>query len=167
MFGSGITMLPSLQVVTGMITPAILILAAGSLVQGTLIRLGRIVDNIRALIARGLEMRQAGNEHALLLIDQHLSILQRRNELARTALVCYYVAISLFLLSTLVIALTLLFHSKLDWLGPVIVMLGGTFLFAGSAAFVLEVNVSAGSTRQEIQWYRQRAFDPPEISSRT
>jgi len=165
MFGSGISMLPSLQVVTGMITPAILILAAGSLVQGTLIRLGRIVDNIRALIARGLEMRLAGNEDALRLIDSHLTILLRRNDLARTALVCYYTAISLFLLSTLVIALTLLFH-KLDWLGPAIVMLGGAFLFAGSAALVIEVNVSSGSTRQEIQWYRQRAFDPPSGSSR-
>ncbi|MBV8172806.1 MAG: DUF2721 domain-containing protein [Candidatus Eremiobacteraeota bacterium] len=155
------TILPSLQVVSAMITPAILILAAGSLVASTLVRIGRIVDNVRALIVRGQEMRRSGNDEAVAVIDQQLNTLLRRNDLTRTALICYYSAISLFLLSTLVIGFTLLFHSPLDWLGPSIVMLGGLFLFAGSAALVVEVNVSSGSTRHEVQWYRMRAFDPP------
>jgi hypothetical protein len=161
MIGGASSILPSLQVVSAMITPAILILAAGSLVASTLVRLGRIVDNIRALIARGQEMREAGNENAVLIVDQMLHVLLRRNDLARTALICYYTAISLFLLSTLVIGFTLLLHSKLDWVGPAIVMLGGICLFAGSAALVVEVNVSSGTTRQEVQWYHHRAFDPP------
>jgi len=106
-------------------------------------------------------MRQAGNESALRIVDQMLHVLLRRNDLARTALICYYTAISLFLLSTLVIGFTLLLHSKLDWIGPAIVMLGSICLFAGSAALVVEVNVSSGTTRQEVQWYHHRAFDPP------
>jgi hypothetical protein len=161
MIGGASSILPSLQVVSAMITPAILILAAGSLVASTLVRLGRIVDNIRALIARGQDMREAGNESALRIVDQMLHVLLRRNDLARNALICYYTAISLFLLSTLVIGFTLLLHSKLDWIGPAIVMLGSICLFAGSAALVVEVNVSSGTTRQEVQWYHQRAFDPP------
>jgi len=40
-------------------------------------------------------------------------------------------------------------------------MLGGVFLFAGSACLVIEVNISSGSMRQEVQWYRMCAFDPP------
>jgi len=133
MFGIGVPMHPSLQVVTGMITPAILILAAGSLVSGTLVRVGRIVDNIRALIARGELMRRAGNDNALRIVDRQLDFLLRRSDLARTALVSYYTAISLFLLSILFIGLTLLHVINLDWLGPSSVMLGGVFLFAGSA----------------------------------
>jgi hypothetical protein len=161
MFGVGVAMHPSLQVVTGMITPAILILAAGSLVSGTLVRIGRIVDNIRALIARGEMMRRAGNDNALRIVDRQLDFLLRRSDLARTALVCYYSAISLFLLSILFIGLTLLHVINQDWLGPSIVMLGGVFLFAGSACLVIEVNISSGSMRQEVQWYRVGAFDPP------
>jgi hypothetical protein len=161
MFGIGVPMHPSLQVVTGMITPAILILAAGSLVSGTLVRIGRIVDNIRALMARGELMRGAGNDNALRIIDRQLDLLLRRSDLARIALICYYSAISLFLLSILVIGLTLLHVINLDWLGPSIVMLGGVFLFAGSASLVIEVNISGGATRQEVQWYRMCAFDPP------
>lgn len=161
MFGIGVPMHPSLQVVTGMITPAILILAAGSLVSGTLVRVGRIVDNIRALIARGELMRRAGNDNALRILDRQLDFLLRRSDLARTALVCYYTAISLFLLSILFIGLTLLHVINQDWLGPSIVMLGGVFLFAGSACLVIEVNISSGSMRQEVLWYRACAFDPP------
>jgi uncharacterized protein DUF2721 len=155
-------MSPSLQIVTGMITPAILILAAGSLVTSTLVRIGRIVDNIRALMARGMDMRRIGNEKAVRIIDQQLDVLLRRSDLARRALFGYYLAISIFLLASLVIALTLLFHSPLAWLGPAFVMIGGVFLFAASASLVFEVNTSSGSMRQEIQWYRMRAFDPPE-----
>lgn len=144
-----------------MITPAILILAAGSLVSGTLVRVGRIVDNIRALMARGDVMRRAGNVNALRIIDRQLDLLLRRSDLVRTALVCYYSAITLFLLSILFIGLTLLHIINLDWLGPAIVMLGGVFLFAGSACLVIEVNLSSGAMRQEVQWYRMCAFDPP------
>lgn len=152
-------MLPSLSVVTGMITPAILILAAGSLVSSTLVRIGRIVDQTRALIKRGEEMRRTGNLPALTLIDQQLTMLLRRGDLARNALMGFYVAIALFLLASLAIALTLLLHSMLAGLGPAFVILGGVCLFAGAAALVVEVNLSGGSTRREVEWYRTGAFD--------
>lgn len=154
-------LLPSLSVVTGMITPAILILAAGSLVSSTLVRIGRIVDQTRALIERGRQMRSAGNQRALEIIDRQLDVLLRRSDLARNALMGYYIAISLFLLSSLAIALTILFHSTLTWLGPAFVIIGGLFLFAATASLVVEVNVSGGSSRREVELYRQGAFDPP------
>jgi hypothetical protein len=152
-------MLPSLSVVTGMITPAILILAAGSLVSSTLIRIGRIVDQTRALIKRGEELRRTGNLAALTLIDEQLSMLLRRGDLARNALMGFYVAIALFLLASLAIALTLLLHREFAWLGPAFVILGGVCLFIGAASLVVEVNLSGGSTRREVEWYRSGAFD--------
>jgi hypothetical protein len=156
------TTLPmSLHVVSGMITPAILILAAGSLVSSTLVRIGRIVDQTRALIARGEAMRRIGNQSALVLVDEQLDVALRRGDLARAALREYYVAISLFLLSSLVIALTILLQDRLSWVGPLIVMVGGGFLFAGSAKLVIEVNASAGSTRAEVEWYRAERFSSP------
>ncbi len=155
-------MLPSISVVTGMITPAILILAAGSLVSSTLVRIGRIVDQTRALIGRGEDMRRIGNVRALPLIEEQLTMLLHRGDLARNALMGFYLAIALFLLSSLAIALTLLLHSTLTWLGPAFVILGGVCLFAASAALVVEVNLSGGSTRREVEWYRTRAFEPDE-----
>jgi hypothetical protein len=159
------SMLPSLSVVTGMITPAILILAAGSLVSSTLVRIGRIVDQTRALIKRGEEMRRTGNIAALTLIDQQLTMLLRRGDLARNALMGFYVAIALFLLSSLAIALTLLLHSTFAWLGPAFVILGGVCLFTGAASLVVEVNLSGGSTRREVEWYRTGAFDTNDATA--
>jgi hypothetical protein len=160
MLSSNTGLLPSLQVITGMITPAILILAAGSLVSSTLVRIGRIVDQTRRLIARGEEMRRADNQASLKILDEQLDLLMRRNDLARSALRSYYVAISLFLLSSLVLGLTVLFQSHLIWVGPVIVMLGAIFLFLGSAALVVEVNVSGNATRHEVALFRSGAPDP-------
>lgn len=159
------SMLPSLSVVTGMITPAILILAAGSLVSSTLVRIGRIVDQTRALIRRGEEMRRIGNRAALPLIDEQLTILLRRADLARNALTGFYLAIALFLLSSLAIALTLLLHSTLTWLGPAFVILGGVCLFVAAAALLVEVNLSGGSTRREVDWYRTGAFEPDDAKA--
>lgn len=153
------SMIPSLSVVTAMITPAILILAAGSLVSSTLVRIARIVDQTRGLIQRGEEMRRIGNRAALPLIDEQLTILLRRADLARSALTGFYLAIALFLLSSLAIALTLLLHSALTWMGPAFVILGGVCLFAAAAALLVEVNLSGGSTRREVDWYRTGAFD--------
>ena len=158
--GSGISqMLPSLSVVTGMITPAILILAAGSLVASTLVRIGRIVDQTRALIKRGEELRRIGNVAALPLIEEQLAVQLRRGDLARNALLGFYIAIALFLLSSLAIALTLLLHMTAAWLGPAFVILGGLCLLAGTAALVVEVNLSGGSTRREVDWYRSGVLD--------
>ena len=163
--GGGLSqMLPSLSVVTGMITPAILILAAGSLVASTLVRIGRIVDRTRALIEHGEELRRIGNVAALPLIDEQLSILLRRGDLARNALMSFYVAIALFLLSSLAIALTLLLHMTLAWLGPAFVILGGLCLFVGAAALVVEVNLSGGSTRREVDLYRSGAFEMDKLT---
>jgi len=159
--GGGISqMLPSLSVVTGMITPAILILAAGSLVASTLVRIGRIVDQTRALIKRGEEMRRVGNIAALPLIEEQLVVQLRRGDLARNGLMGFYIAIALFLLSSLAIALTLLLHMTAAWLVPAFVILGGLCLLSGTAALVIEVNLSGGSTRREVDWYHGGAFDP-------
>lgn len=53
---------PALAIISAMITPAILILASGNLVNSTLTRLGRIVDRTRALIDRLNGCLVAGDE---------------------------------------------------------------------------------------------------------
>jgi hypothetical protein len=50
-----------LSIISAMITPAILILATGSLVASTLTRLGRIVDRARSLLRDIREFRITGD----------------------------------------------------------------------------------------------------------
>ncbi|HKW45548.1 MAG TPA: DUF2721 domain-containing protein [Candidatus Eremiobacteraceae bacterium] len=150
----------SLTIVSAMITPAILILAAGSLVNTTLVRLGRAVDRARWLIDRGDEYRAAGNQNAVRVTDQRLERQLKRAELSRLSLSGYYVAIALFLVSSLAIAINELTGDPFPMVGPAIVILGGIVLLLSTAAVVVEVNISAGTLREEARQYRQRELDP-------
>lgn len=157
------TLLPSLEVITSMITPAILIVAGGSLVASTLVRMSGINDQARRLIVRGIDLRRAHDQAGLEFLNGQLDRLLRRNDLVRNALLWFYLAVSLFLLSSLVIGLTELLWSHLSWIGPAIVMLGAIFLFVGSASLVLEVNISSGTIRREVEMLRAGGLDASEM----
>jgi len=158
--GSQIVASSSLAVVSAMITPAILILAAGSLVNTTLIRLGRAVDQARHLIERGDEYHAAGNKNAMRIIEERLERQLKRAEFARMALSGYYVAIAIFLVSSLAIAVNALLGDPYPMLGPAIVILGGICLLLSTAAVVIEVNISSGTLREEARQFRERELDP-------
>ena len=144
-------------VVSAMITPAILILAAGSLVSSTLVRLGRVVDQTRALIAQGERLvhqgKREGLDRVLVRIDRQV----RRAELARTALWGYYIAIAFFLLSSVMLALNQVFHGHVNWVGPSLTLVGGLVLMLATAALVVEVGLSAGSLREEVDYFKREA----------
>jgi hypothetical protein len=150
----------SLTIVSAMITPAILILAAGSLVNTTLVRLGRAVDRSRWLIERGDEYHAAGNKNAVRITEERLERQLKRAEFSRLALSGYYVAIALFLVASLAIAINELVGDPFPMVGPSIVILGGIFLLLSTAAVVVEVNISAGTLREEARQFRQRELDP-------
>ncbi len=151
---------PALAIVSAMLTPAILILAAGSLANSTLVRLARTVDRTRQLIIEGDAFHRTGNRKALAIISERLAGQVRRAELVRKALGGYYLAIALFLLASLVIALNQIFGDKYPYAGPIIVIVGGAVLFLATAAIVIEVNISAGTLREEVRQYHARELEP-------
>ena len=144
-----------MSIVTAMITPAILILAAGSLVSSTLVRLGRVVDQTRALIIQGDELRRNGKSAAVAIIEYRMDRQLRRAELARNALWGYYLAIVLFLVSSVIIAVTHATHAVISWVGPTIVLVGGVVLIAATTQLVIEVGLGAGSLREEVESYKR------------
>ena len=147
---------PGMSVVTAMITPAILILAAGSLVASTLVRLGRVVDQTRALIVLGDALRREGRTSAVAIVESRMDRQLRRAELARNALWGYYLAIVFFLISSVMIALSRVIHVRFSWIGPSMVLLGGCVLIAATTQLVIEVGLGAGSLREEVESYKKR-----------
>jgi hypothetical protein len=144
-----------MSMVSAMITPAILILAAGSLVASTLVRLGRIVDQTRAFIARGEQLHNEGKKVDAALVEERMAKQLRRAELARNALWGYYIAIALFLLSSVVLAISQATHAKFEWIGPTLVLLGGLVLMLATLTLVWEVGLSAGALREEVNDYEK------------
>lgn len=150
MTGTGSTGSVLLRVISAMITPAILILATGSLVASTLSRLSRTGDRARALLDRLVELRAAGDSVQAQLYARWLLTYRRRSGLTERALTCFYTAIFLFVASSLAIALDEFTKDRLPWLSLVLVLGGSMLLFAGVAALVLETNMATGQLRHEI-----------------
>jgi len=139
-----------LSIISAMITPAILILATGSLVASTLTRLGRIVDRARALLHDIREFRGTGDTINTVLSENWLKSYDRRAAFAERALTIYYVAIFLFVAASLAIAIDDITRGYVPWLALVLTVSGAFCLFAGTAALVLETNIATGQIRLEI-----------------
>lgn len=143
--------LPSvLGVISAMITPAILILGTGSLVASTLTRLSRVVDRARVLLDDIVAARAAGEEPALRTYLRWLRLYRRRSFFAERALTMYYVAIFLFVMASLTIAVEDVTRVAIPWFSLALVLLGACVLCVGTAFLVIETNMAAGMLRAEI-----------------
>ena len=139
-----------LSIVSEMITPGILILATGSLINSTIQRLSRTVDRARVLLADVKNLRESGQiEHAAMTICWLASYSDRVTLLER-ALLIEHASIFLFVASTLVIALNEITSGRFIWLAPAVVIIGTCLLFAGTLALAIETKIAAGQLRNEI-----------------
>jgi hypothetical protein len=137
---------PSQAIVAAMITPALLILASGSLIATTLVRLARVVDRIRKL----------SELPAQVWTTAELDRQERRALLAERALAAYFTAVACFVIAGFAIALD---HGPIAALKlPVIITIVGMVLIvAGSALMVAETRLSVTQLRSEIRRLRDGA----------
>ncbi len=126
--------------IAAMITPAMLILASGSLIATALVRLARVVDRVRKLAERR-DARPDSDE-----LKRH----ERRAMLAERAISIYFGAVVCFVVSGFAIALDHLTGNRLTWLPVSVTMLGMCLIVAGSAAMLAECRVAATQIREEI-----------------
>ncbi|HEV3086911.1 MAG TPA: DUF2721 domain-containing protein [Candidatus Elarobacter sp.] len=143
--------LPSvLGVISAMITPAIFILATGSLVASTLTRISRTFDRARDLVDRTVAARASGDELAARTYVRWLRVYRRRTSLTERALTLYYVAIFLFVMASLSIALDDVTRVDVPWISLGLVLLGAGAICVATAFLVIETNLAAGMLRAEI-----------------
>lgn len=152
-----------LRVLTAMITPAVLISACGTLLFSTSARLGRVVDRVRVLADRIEHLDEAphpdGGRRDFLL-DQ-LTQLSSRALLLRSAMTTLYVAIGLFVATSLAVAVVALASGRFGWLAVAAGLGGAGFLLHGSVLLIREARLGVDSTLQEMAYVRDRAVRPP------
>jgi hypothetical protein len=134
-----------------MITPALLLLGSASLVASALVRMARVVDRARILIA----IAQAGDANKIgVTTDQLRSWLEshaRRGLYAERSITLLYAAIVLFIVTCLSIALDRATGDSLNWL-PVTLAVSGTLLLLGGGAYmVAESRLSGQQIGAEIR----------------
>jgi len=160
--------LPSPTDVLGaMITPAVLISAAGTLVLSTSNRLSRVVDRVRALAVEAERLAAAAPDPTALtpltpavgvgkreLIAGQIPQLAQRVLLLRAALTVFYNAIGLLVASNLGVGMTAILHWQLGWIAIGSGLVGATALFWGSVLLVREARLAVRSTLQEMDYVR-------------
>ena len=131
---------PAQAIIAAMITPALLILASGSLIATALVRLARVVDRLRKL-AESRDGPAAADE-----LRRH----ERRALLAERAVRFYFVAVVCFVLVGFAIPLDHVAQNSIFWLPVGLTVLGMCLIVAGSAAMLLECQLAFQQIRAEI-----------------
>jgi hypothetical protein len=119
----------SQAIIAAMITPALLIMASGSLIASALMRMGRVVDRVRKLA-------EAGNPVSPEDLRRH----ERRAILAEQAMRLFFGAVVVFVLAGAAIA----------WLPIGLTILGMGLLVVGSASMLRECGLATRQITAEI-----------------
>src|SRR5438270_8497837 len=154
----------SLTVLTAMITPAVLISASGTMILSTSTRLGRVVDRVRSLSDRLQELPHDDpkadllEEKRAMLYDQ-LDKLTSRSRLLQRALTTFYLAVGIFVATSVAIGAVAFFYARGlstgargAWVPVVMGLLGALFLFYGSMLLVFEARLALSTTHSEMDF---------------
>jgi Protein of unknown function (DUF2721) len=143
---------------TAMITPAIFMTANASLIISTSNRVSRVVDRIRVLndsadkIDRGVSELDFPAER-LDHIHNQMGRLERRSDRLRFALTALYLALTLFVGTSLTLAIDALLQNWLIALPTLLAVFGVGLLLFASVNLVLEALEALRSNRLETQFY--------------
>jgi hypothetical protein len=149
---------PTLGVLTAMITPAILILAAGTLITSTSNRLGRVVDRVRTL-SDSFEALETGTPSTAFVEERRRHIfgqlgkLTKRARLLQLSMTSYYLALAAFIGASAIIGL-LAFVTPEKRLSPVVpvvaALIGMFFLFTSSVLLIYEARLATTAVIDEM-----------------
>src|SRR3989440_3854843 len=160
----------SLAVLTAMITPAVLISASGTMILSTSTRLGRVVDRVRSLSDRLQELPHDDpkadllEEKRAMLFDQ-LDKLTSRSRLLQRALTTFYLAVGVFVATSVAIGVVAFFSARGSWVPVVMGLVGAMFLFYGSILLVFQAGLAVSTTHAEMDfiWRITRRVVPKEL----
>src|SRR2546425_7058871 len=160
----------SLAVLTAMITPAVLISASGTMILSTSTRLGRVVDRVRSLsdrlqeLSKGDTSTELFEEQRAMLFDQ-LDKLTSRSRLLQRALTGFYLAVGVFVATSVAIGVVSFFGGRFGWIPVVMGLVGAFFLFYGSMLLVFEARLALSTTHAEMDfiWRTTKQVVPKEL----
>jgi threonine/homoserine/homoserine lactone efflux protein len=150
----------ALSLLSAMITPALLISACGTLIFSTSARLARIVDRVRMLARQVEELCERPQEdpgrEQMAEIERQLATSAERTRLVQGSLTSFYVALGLFVATTVSIGGTRLL-GRAEWLPAALGVAGTLVLFWGSVLLIRETRLALGSVRREMEVVLQRS----------
>ncbi len=167
----------TIEFLTAMVTPALLISATGSLVLSTSTRLGRVVDRVRALEVRMGELIFTERKDEVPLYEKRVEVLvdlldkvTSRSRILQKALGAFYYGIGAFVLTSVLIAIAAFFsyYRPLQLLPIGVGIYGIMCLFYGSILMLMETRMATATVNAEMDftWELARKVAPQEITNK-
>jgi hypothetical protein len=162
---------PTIEFLTAMVTPTLLISATGSLVLSTSTRLGRVVDRVRELETRLSQLITTDDKDSIPLYDKRLdtvvNLLDKvttRSRILQKAMTAFYYGLGFFILTSVTIAIAGLFNIY-RWVPVPVGIIGIFFLFYGSILMLRETRMAQATVNAEMDftWALANKVAPPEI----
>lgn len=144
-----------IDVLSAMITPAVLLLATGSLVMTTSNRSMRCVDRVRERAAELEALGDTRDDHTDAKrkhLYHQLQINTRRARLLQTALSRLYMATGLFIATSVSIGVVALLHVNVGFVPLLIGFVGAFFLFSAAVYLILESRLALATTYAEMDY---------------
>jgi len=161
----------TIEFLTAMVTPALLISATGSLVLSTSTRLGRVIDRVRQLEERLSGLIYVENKDAVPLYDKRVEVIvdlldkvTTRSRTLQRALQTFYYGIGMFTLTSVTIAIATMVNS-VRWVPIPIGIVGIMFLFWGSVLMLRETRMATATVNAEMDftWELARQVAPRDV----
>jgi hypothetical protein len=148
---------PTLGVLSSMITPAVLILATGSLIMTTSQRLGRVIERVRKISTEFMQIEksqdiESANESKRRILYNLLRKSARRSKLLTRAMILLYVSLGLFVATSLAIGIVAVTHLRYTWIPTAFGMIGAIFLFLSSAILIVESRLTYSAIADEVDF---------------
>jgi hypothetical protein len=164
----------TIEFLTAMVTPTLLISATGSLVLSTSTRLGRVVDRVRFLEDRLSDLIYVDNKAEVPLYDKRVEVIVElldkvtsRSRILQRAMAAFYYGLGFFILTSVTIAIAGLFNIY-RWLPIPIGIVGIIFLFYGSLLMLRETRMATATINAEMDftWELARKVAPKDVASK-
>lgn len=168
----------TIEFLTAMVTPTLLISATGSLVLSTSTRLGRVVDRVRVLEERLNQLILTEDKSDLPLFDKRLdtvvNLLDKvtsRARILQKAMETFYYGLGFFILTSVsiaVVALAANVFRDYRWLPIPIGVVGILCLFYGAVLMIRETRMATATVNAEMDftWELARTVAPEDVISK-
>lgn len=149
----------ALNVLTAMITPALLLSATGTYILSTSNRLARIVDRVRFL-SQHVEDLSSDPDAALLdeRIERYrgeIKMQSKRLRLIQTALTTLYFAAVMFVCTSVAIGLVSTVSLVLYWVPVAFGIVGACFMLVAAVTLAFEARQAVNDLYEETEFYRR------------
>lgn len=164
----------TIEFLTAMVTPTLLISATGSLVLSTSTRLGRVIDRVRELESRLSELILTEDKSSIPLYEKRLDTIVNlldkvtsRARILQRAMGAFYYGLGFFILTSVTIAVAAFFNTY-RWTPIPVGVIGIFFLFYGSIQMLRETRMATATVNAEMDftWALANVVAPKDIVSK-